>query len=144
MVNSEHIIINHIQGSREVKLKAACTCVLFSAAVFYHPFIKAADNLAIEQMAEIILQMESKPTEEHKLTLEDIANDNASTNVERSLAKSIISIEGKVRPENKPEVTKVWTNPAASEEERSIAKAILRFDETIDNKTKEMLGQLVK
>lgn len=115
--------------------------LLFAATLALHPAAFAAGpTLATEQMAEIILTMESQPGKDARLTLEDIAKDSSSTSNERLLATLIMNMDKKIRPDDKPAVMKIWLSPAAAETERSLAKALLKFEERPDEKVKAALS----
>lgn len=119
--------------------------VLLAAALAVHPAAQAADTtLAMEQMARIVLNLEEKPSEDARLTLDDIAEDSASTYNERILASSIKNLDKKIRPDDKATVLKVWTSPAASETEREMAKILLRFNEKPTAEARGALSQWVE
>lgn len=99
-----------------------------------------APTLATEQMAGIILGMNSKPGKEDLITLDDIAKDNSSTGNERTLATIIMNMESKIRPDDKPVVMKIWLSPSASETERSLAKALLKFEQQPNDQVKAALN----
>ena len=127
-----------------MKIKLFSISTLFAATLAMQPATQAADTLAMEQMAEIMIELEAKPNEDAQLTLDDITQDNASTYNERLLAGAIKNIDKKIRPEDKPTMLKIWTSPAASETEREMAKILLRFDETPSDSTKASLSQLLE
>ena len=124
----------------KIKLLPLLLCAAFAT----QPAAHAADtSLAIEQMAEIMLNIDAKPDKDAQVVLDDIAKDNASTYNERILATTIKNMDKKIRPDDKPTVLKVWTSPAASEAERQMAKILLRFNETPSDDAKETLSEWV-
>lgn len=128
-----------------MKFKLLSLAAVFTASMAVLPVTQAADtSLAIEQMAEIMLELEAKPNQDAQMTLDDIAKDSASTNNERLLASSIKNMDKKIRPDDKPNVMKVWLSPAASETERQMAKILLRFDERPSEPAKQALSSWVE
>lgn len=128
-----------------MKVKPLIFAVMFSSTVCMQSISQAADaSLAIEQMAEIMLELEAKPGKDAQMTLDDIAKDSASTGNERLLASTIKNMDKKIRPDDKPSVMKIWLSPAASESEREMAKILLRFDESPADSTKKTLSQWVR
>jgi len=128
-----------------MKLNTIALSALFSTALLLQPAAQAADTtIAIEQMAEIMVSLENTPSEDDKITLDDIANDYSSTDAERALAQAIMHMDTKLRPEDKPNVTKVMVSPAASENERAMAKTLLRFDGKPSAQTRAMLSQWIE
>lgn len=121
------------------------TALIGAAALTAQPAALAAEtSLAMEQMAQIVLNLEQKPDADAQHTLEVIAEDSASTYNERVLASSIKNLDKKIRPDDKPTVLKVWTNPAASESERELARILLRFNEQPTEDAKATLNQWVE
>lgn len=128
-----------------MKTKLLSLSLILSAALASLPLAQAADtSWATEQMAKIVLHMENAPTDNEKVTLNDIATDTASTVHEKALADTLLNVDKKIRPTDKQSIMKIWISPNASETERSIAKALLKFDSTLDNKNREILSQLVE
>ncbi len=125
-----------------MKINLLSISILFSAVMAMQPAAQAADTtLAIEQMAGIMLTIDAQPSEDAQRTLDDIANDSASTYNERILASTIKNMDKKIRPDDKPTVMKVWLSPAASETEREMAKILLRFNESPSDSAKQSLSQ---
>jgi len=128
-----------------MKIKSLSLAVLFSASISIQSIAQAADtSLAIEQMAEIMLELEARPDKDALMTLDDIAEDSSSTDNERLLASTIKNMDKKIRPDDKPSVMKIWLSPAASETEREMAKILLRFDDAPADSVKETLSQWLK
>jgi hypothetical protein len=128
-----------------MKTKIVSLSILFAAALATQPAVQAADTtLAIEQMADIMLNIDAKPSGDAVQTLDDIAKDSASTSNERMLASTIKNMDKKIRPDDKPTVMKIWLSPSASENERSMAKILLRFDEKPSDTAKETLSEWVE
>ncbi len=124
-----------------MKIKALTLAFLFSTGVIIHSTAQAADtSLAIEQMAEIILELDARPDDDAQMTLDDISKDSASTDNERLLASTIKKMDKKIRPDDKPSILKIWLSPAASETEREMAKILLRFNEAPANNVKQILS----
>ena len=124
-----------------MKIKALTLAVLFSSSISMHATSQAADtSLAIEQMAEIILELEARPDQDAQMTLDDISKDSSSTDNERLLASTIKNMDRKIRPDDKPQLMKVWLSPAASETERELAKILLRFDDAPADSVKDTLS----
>jgi len=127
-----------------MKIKSLSFAVLFTSAITMQTVALAADTtLAIEQMAEIMLELEAKPGTAALMTLDDIAKDSASTDNERLLASSIKNMDTKIRPDDKPSVMKIWLSPAASETERQMAKILLRFKDTPSESNKQALSSWI-
>ncbi len=128
-----------------MKIKSLSLAVLFSTGMAMQPITQAADtSLAIEQMAEIMLELQAKPDQDAQMTLDDIAKDNASTDNERLLASTIKNMDTKIRPDDKPSVMKIWLSPAASETEREMAKILLRFKESPSDSSKQALSSWIE
>ena len=128
-----------------MKFKLLSLAAVFSASIAVQPVTQAADtSLAIEQMAEIMLELEAKPNQDAQMTLDDIAKDSASTDNERLLASTIKNMDKKIRPDDKPSVMKIWLSPAASETERQMAKILLRFEESPSEPAKQALSNWVE
>ena len=127
-----------------MKIKSLSFAVLFTSAITMQTVALAADTtLAIEQMAEIMLELEAKPGTAALMTLDDIAKDSASTDNERLLASSIKNMDTNIRPDDKPSVMKIWLSPAASETERQMAKILLRFKDTPSESNKQALSSWI-
>jgi len=127
-----------------MKIKSLSFAVLLTSAITMQTVALAADTtLAIEQMAEIMLELEAKPGTAALMTLDDIAKDSASTDNERLLASSIKNMDTKIRPDDKPSVMKIWLSPAASETERQMAKILLRFKDTPSESNKQALSSWI-
>ena len=128
-----------------MKIKSLSLAVLFSTGMAIQTITHAADtSLAIEQMAEIMLELQAKPDQDAQMTLDDIAKDSASTNNERLLASTIKNMDTKIRPDDKPSVMKIWLSPAASETEREMAKILLRFKEAPSESSKQALSSWIE
>ena len=126
-----------------MKAKLFSLSLVFAAAMAQQQIVHAAPpapTLATEQMAEIILKMDSQPGKDAKITLEDIAKDSSSTGNERQLANSMLHMDKMLRQEDKPNIMKIWLSPAASEPERALAKALLKFEEKPDDRVKTALN----
>ena len=128
-----------------MKIKSLTLAVLFSTGMAMQSITQAADtSLAIEQMAEIMLELEAKPGKDAQMTLDDIAKDSSSTNNERLLAGTIKNMDQKIRPDDKPSIMKIWLSPAASETEREMAKILLRFKESPSESSKQALSSWIE
>jgi len=128
-----------------MKIKSLSLAILFSTGMAMQTTTQAADtSLAIEQMAEIMLELQVKPDQDAQMTLDDIAKDSASTDNERLLASTIKNMDTKIRPNDKPSVMKIWLSPAASETEREMAKILLRFKESPSDSSKQALSSWIE
>ena len=128
-----------------MQFKALSLSALFSIGLITQPFAHAADTtMAMEQMAEIIIDFNNSASEDDKITLDDIAHDIASTDNERALATAIKNIETKIRPADKGSIMKIFTSPSASETERTLAKTLLRFEGKPSAQTQEKLSQWIE
>ena len=128
-----------------MKIKSLSIALLFSTGMAMQTTTQAADtSLAIEQMAEIMLELQVKPDQDAQMTLDDIAKDSASTDNERLLASTIKNMDTKIRPNDKPSVMKIWLSPAASETEREMAKILLRFKESPSDSSKQALSSWIE
>lgn len=128
-----------------MKLKALTLSTLFSIGLITQPFVHAADTtMAIEQIAEIMIEFENTPSDDDKITLDDIAQDIASTDNERVLATAIKNMDAKIRPADKGSIMKIFTSPSASEIERTLAKTLLRFDGKPSPQTQAKLSQWIE
>ena len=128
-----------------MKIKSLTLAVLFSTTISMQSTTLAADtSLAIEQMAEIMLELDAKPGKDAQMTLDDIAKDSSSSNNERLLASSIKNLDQKIRPDDKPSIMKIWLSPAASETEREMAKILLRFKESPSESSKQALSSWIE
>ncbi len=128
-----------------MKLRLFTLSILFSVGLSILPASYAADTtMAMEQMAEIVISLDNKPSEDDQITLDDIANDYASTDNERILAITIMQLETKIRPADKKSIMKIFTSPSASATERTMAKTLLRFEEKPSAHTRAMLSQWIE
>ncbi len=118
-------------------------CGLLALAIVAAPVAHAGDPTT-RKMAEIILQMDAKPGDEAKATLEKIATNIGSTATEQTLAKIMLHVDGKIRPIDKPVAMKVMLDPAASPNERNIAKALLRYEGEANEKVQTVLNEVIR
>lgn len=118
-------------------------CGLAMLAIVVAPIAHGGD-LTTKKMAEIILNMDTKPDTSALSTLEKIADNIGSTETEQTLAKIMLNVDGKIRPLDKPIAMKVMLDPAASPNERSIAKALLRYDGSASEKIQTVLNEVVR
>lgn len=102
----------------------------------------AESSQAIQQMAQILLNMDKTPNKQQQETLKNLANNAASANEQR-LAKGLLSINGAISDEGKQEVWSVLRQISASDSERELAKIINRFDDSASNADKERLNALL-
>lgn len=103
----------------------------------------AATTIAVQQMAEILLAMETKPNKPQHDVLKLIASGTNVTENEQNLAKAMLNINGTITAEDKQMVWSVLRGISASEGERELAKIINRFDEKASKSDQGRLTRLL-
>ncbi len=97
----------------------------------------------VQQMAEILMQIDQKPTKEQKKALEALANNKMMTEHIRNLAGTIKNINGTVQDQDKPRVYAVLRAIVAGDDERELAKILLKFNGKADAKLLKRLEKLM-
>lgn len=102
-----------------------------------------AATVTIQQMAEILLNMETAPAAPQREVLKQIA---ASTNVtanEQALAKAMLNMNGTLKPEDKNLVWGVLRAVGAFEGEKELAKILNQFNTTASPELRQRLQKLL-
>lgn len=102
-----------------------------------------AATVTIQQMAEVLLNMETAPAAPQREVLKQIAAGTNVTANEQALAKAMLSMNGTVKPEDKNLVWDVLRDVGAAEGEKELAKILNQFDTTANPELRKRLQKLL-
>ncbi len=124
-----------------MKLKALILSLLIPMSLALQP--ASAASVAIQQMAEILLNMENTPTPAQHEVLRQIADGTNVTANEQALAKAMLNMNGSVKAEDKDLVWGVLRDVGAFEGEKELAKVLNQFDTNANPGLRKRLQKLL-
>lgn len=101
-----------------------------------------AASPAIQQMAEVLLNMDNAASEAQREALKPIAEGRNVTANEQAMAKAILNINGKLAREDKQLVWGVLRDIGAFEAEKELAKILNGFKAPASPGLRKRLGKL--
>jgi hypothetical protein len=97
---------------------------------------------AIQQMAEITMQLNHHTSDAEKTTLRGISDSASATAGERALAAALINMEHKVGAEDKQKLQELMKTDGASAEERTLAEVLIGINHKPSSADVKKLRQL--
>ena len=126
-----------------MKLKAIFLSLLIPLTLAGQTTASADASVAIQQMAEALLAIDTTPGVAQRKVLEQIASGTNVTENEQNLAKAILNINGTIRPEDKQLVWAVLRDVGAGEGEKELAKLVNSFDTKASDSERARLSKLL-
>jgi len=124
--------------SRIVLLMVAITSLLLGAQS------ALAASAAVKEMAGIMIHLEHYPTSDEKGKLKSIADNSASTENERVLARAIMNLKHHAADADKDKLKKVMDDSSAPADDRELAGIILNISHMPSAADKSKLEQMMK
>lgn len=125
-----------------MKLKTLALSLFLPLALVAHNASAEAPK-SIQEMASILMNMDTKPSEEQLTLLKEIAESHSDTVNIQNMAQAMVNIEGKVRPADKQLVWSVLRGISSGESEKELAKLINAFDTKASNAQAKRLARLL-
>lgn len=101
-----------------------------------------AESDAIKRMAEIVMNIDHRPSSGDRDALRGIASDESSTPAERAIANALLQMDHQVSRGDRDKLREVVNDGAASEAEKELADVVMGLNHRASSRDRERLGQL--
>lgn len=120
--------------------KIILATMLLLAAMIGSPKIFAGP--AAQVMAEVLVNLDHRPTDAEKAQLQQMVNDPNLSEQKRTLAKALLNMNHKISAEDKPKVAAIAKDANAGQEDRELANILLNIQHHPSAADKEKLRKL--
>lgn len=114
--------------------------MLLGVMLFSSPNLMAGP--AIQEMVGILLNLHHHPSDSEKATLQKIANDSASSEDERTIAKALLNMDHRVTDSDREKLNQISNNSSAPMADRKVAGILAGLNHTPSDSDKSELEKL--
>jgi hypothetical protein len=125
-----------------VKLKALVLSLLIPMAALAAPAASAA-SVAVQQIAEVLLNLDKAPTPAQREVLKPIADGINVTADQQKIAQTILNMDGTIKDEDKKLLWSVLRHVGASEDDHELARVLNKFDTKATEMQQRRLSRLL-
>lgn len=113
-----------------------------AAALFLGSQSALADSSAVKEMAQIVKNLDHRPSAKDQEALRKIVSNDASTPGERAIANALLQMNHQVSGADKEKLRAVKGDSSASPAEQELADIVMGLNHHASAKDKERLDQL--
>lgn len=112
-------------------------------AILFPPFLFAQqDSNAIKEMAQIVKNLNHRPSSADQQALRTIASADATTPGERAIANALLQMNHRVGEADREKLRVLTTDKAADADERELADILMGIDHQASSRDRERLDRL--